>query len=394
MDIHTQSSVTDPFTSRLVKILVELKHIQPLVLGIHRSDYMLDNGEDLKQIEINTISSGFLGLGSVTPALQDFALNYFVDESIIKQLRQNFPVVNRTKESFCDLFDAAVTQYCSIRNVGKKDIVVLMVVQKEERNYVDQRWIQFRLLESKGIKFIRRSLDYIATHGRIDETKSNALLVDGLEVAITYFRAGYTPQDYPSELEWDGRILIEKSFSIKCPNIAYHLIGTKKMQQVLEEPNVLEKFLTVEEAEFVRSSFVEMHGFEKGDIESLKEIVYKNPKTYVMKPQREGGGNLLAGEEMVEFLKKDEDLVDYILMKRINPIPLPSLTFSMSRSPQELLVEDTICELGVYGFVLANNDSLLYNTSGGYLLRSKSSNMEDGGVASGRAYIDAPLLIE
>ena len=34
--------------------------------------------------------------------------------------------------------------------------------------------------------------------------------------------------------------MIERSKAIKCPNIAYHLAGTKKVQQVLAEPGVLE----------------------------------------------------------------------------------------------------------------------------------------------------------
>lgn len=42
-------------------------------------------------------------------------------------------------------------------------------------------------------------------------------------------RAGYSPDDYPSPAEWDARLLIEQSRAIKCPNIAYHLTGTKKV---------------------------------------------------------------------------------------------------------------------------------------------------------------------
>jgi glutathione synthase len=62
-----------------------------------------------------------------------------------------------------------------------------------------------------------------------------------MEVAISYFRAGYGPEDYPTDKEWKGRSMIEQSFSIKSPNIRYHLIGTKKIQQVLALPGVLEQ---------------------------------------------------------------------------------------------------------------------------------------------------------
>jgi hypothetical protein len=58
---------------------------------------------------------------------------------------------------------------------------------------------------------------------------------------VTYYRAGYAPTDYPSENEWSARLIVEESFSIKCPNAAYHLAGAKKVQQVLAQPNMLER---------------------------------------------------------------------------------------------------------------------------------------------------------
>lgn len=55
-------SVSDPFTARLKDLLhaviAEGLH-QPLSMGIHRSDYMIHQGDSLQQVEINTISSAF-----------------------------------------------------------------------------------------------------------------------------------------------------------------------------------------------------------------------------------------------------------------------------------------------------------------------------------------------
>lgn len=64
-----------------------------------------------------------------------------------------------------------------------------------------------------------------------------------MEVATIYFRAGYTPDHYHGDVEWKGRLLMERSRAIKCPSIQYHLAGTKKVQQALAHPSVLEKFL-------------------------------------------------------------------------------------------------------------------------------------------------------
>ena len=39
--------------------------------------------------------------------------------------------------------------------------------------------------------------------------------------------------------------MLERSRAIKCPSAAFHLAGTKKVQQVLAEPGVLERCVRV-----------------------------------------------------------------------------------------------------------------------------------------------------
>lgn len=41
---------------------------------------------------------------------------------------------------------------------------------------------------------------------------------------------------------WDARLMMERSRAVKCPDISTHLAGTKKVQQVLARPGVVEKF--------------------------------------------------------------------------------------------------------------------------------------------------------
>lgn len=67
--------------------------------------------------------------------------------------------------------------------------------------------------------------------------EDGTLMVDGgaNEVAVVYFRAGYTPSDYFGRKEWDARLKLERSTAIKSPSIGYHLAGTKKVQQVLAQ---------------------------------------------------------------------------------------------------------------------------------------------------------------
>jgi len=64
-----------------------------------------------------------------------------------------------------------------------------------------------------------------------------------MEVAIVYQRSCYKPSDFTCEADWQTRLMIERSQAIVCPNIAYHLAGTKKVQQVLAQPGVVERFI-------------------------------------------------------------------------------------------------------------------------------------------------------
>lgn len=41
---------------------------------------------------------------------------------------------------------------------------------------------------------------------------------------------------------WEARLMMERSRAVKCPDIATHLAGTKKVQEVLSRPGVLERF--------------------------------------------------------------------------------------------------------------------------------------------------------
>ena len=62
-------------------------------------------------------------------------------------------------------------------------------------------------------------------------------------MAVVYYRTGYQVEAYTSEERWNIRLIIEQSKAIKCPSIQYQLAGTKKVQQKLAEPGVLEKFI-------------------------------------------------------------------------------------------------------------------------------------------------------
>ena len=135
--------------------------------------------------------------------------------------------------------------------------------------------MQSTLWNAHGIKTVRRTLADVAAMGKLEADGTLRIGTD--LVSVVYFRAGcvllrgvttssglrscestsYTPADYPSETEWEGRSIIERSAAAKCPSIgcvcmlalivcivradpqhccSWHLAGAKKVQQELAQP--------------------------------------------------------------------------------------------------------------------------------------------------------------
>jgi len=83
--------------------------------------------------------------------------------------------------------------------------------------------------------------------------RNGHLIVGGQPCAVAYLRAGYSPADLATPAARDGRTLLEHSDAVVVPRVALHLAGAKKVQQVLAEPGVLEKFLPPPDIERMRA---------------------------------------------------------------------------------------------------------------------------------------------
>ena len=166
---------------------------------------------------------------------------------------------------------------------------------------------------------------------------------------------------------------------------------------MLAEEGVLEQFFP-QESEIVgklRQSFAGMYDLDrKGKYQAQHQAAMEDPAKYVMKPQREGGGTLVVGNAIVEALQKwdDDKLNSHILMERINPVAAPNfLAFGEKLSP----VVNVVPEIGIFhSFMATPSGEVLHDDTCGYLVRSKPSDVEDGGVAAGRAALDSLYLYD
>ena len=62
-----------------------------------------------------------------------------------------------------------------------------------------------------------------------------------------------------------------------------------------------------------------MDNLEDPDTKKVLEEVRAEPDRFVLKPQREGGGNNLYGQAILDRLQDTKGLAAFILMQRIRP---------------------------------------------------------------------------
>lgn len=362
--IAAEVSKYDAFIRGLYDIFEQVPPVDRM-FGITRSDYMLNGDGRLLQIEMNTISVAFVAFSSHLARLH-------AEQDLNTE-------TNRALEEIGSAFDEALRLY------GMECRRVLMVVRPEEKNTFDQDLLLARLKEQHGIEVTRITLEQASTTVVLGPTRE--LLVDGHEYGIVYYRSGYTASDYPSASEWKGRLLLESSCALKCPDVGSQLAGMKKTQQVLTDPKILENFLPATECEQMRRCFAGLYSL---DSEEVVQMAMSQPTSYVLKPQREGGGNNLYGEDMLSALRSmgADERRAYVLMELIEPIPFNAV---FVRDGQTVPCS-AVSELGIYGIFIAEKDHLVQNTASGYLLRTKAHGVLEGGVASGFSVLDSLSL--
>eukprot|EP00523_Entomoneis_sp_CCMP467_P008412 CAMPEP_0168733188 /NCGR_PEP_ID=MMETSP0724-20121128/8159_1 /TAXON_ID=265536 /ORGANISM="Amphiprora sp., Strain CCMP467" /LENGTH=565 /DNA_ID=CAMNT_0008780233 /DNA_START=397 /DNA_END=2094 /DNA_ORIENTATION=+ len=421
-------------------------------LGLFRSDYMLHTNNQIKQVELNTIASSFGALSARVAALHrhlthatyahNDAVTAFLEQNKLDVLKNNEdgtppPSTTDSGNDFADgvpenpaLEKLAKALHVAAQHYQERFMsndndkpIVLFVVQPGETNTVDQRLLEFQLTQAHGWRVVRQSLSELAEAAEVDpETGalSITLAADNErkhlykeQVAVVYYRAGYAPKDYFGDAEWQARKTLECSRATKSPCLGYHLAGTKKVQQALARPGALETILgdsaTALEIEQLQRVFAGLYSLGEDMTEEDKQavtsiLVAQQQSKYVLKPQREGGGYNFYGSQMVDRLKPhvtiENDQVasvdhsvlgEFILMERLFP---PEQRAILLRGGQVEGSGPSISELGCFGTVLCGPDgSVLHNEYAGFLMRTKFSHVDEGGVAAGYATLSSPYLV-
>ncbi|KAI9166738.1 Glutathione synthetase large chain [Paramyrothecium foliicola] len=361
-----------------------------------QSDYMVHQDtsgsepvSQVKQVEFNTIASSFGGLSAYTSQLHNGIPGNTLD----------LPD-NKSIEGLARGIEAAYHAYPEPQ-AGRPKCVIFLI-QGGERNVFDQRHLEYQVASSEtSIPVFRLAFADILAHTKVADTPKRELIYTlprnsskVFEVAVIYMRAGYGPGDYPDKQAWDARYHLERSAAIKCPTVLTQLAGTKKVQQLLATPqassgpSVLGKFIDekTDSAQELWKTFTNIYPMDNSEsgLEARRKAT--DPELcqgYVLKPQREGGGNNIYRGAIPDFLKSipESHYGSFILMELITPPPVTNVILRNGQLEQG----GVICELGIYGTCLWDQSTgeVRHNEEAGYLLRTKGDKSEEGGVAAG-----------
>jgi hypothetical protein len=131
--------------------------------------------------------------------------------------------------------------------------------------------------------------------------------------------------------------------------------------------------------------------------EKRKEILSdlrNNYKDYIVKPQREGGGNNYYNEEILKLLPEGDEqpsnmLMNAVIMERVNP-PEQKCHVLHENSLKEMTC---VTEYSIFGVLLSDEKEINTNRGIGYFLRTKESSVQEGGLVSGFSAANLPYLI-
>jgi len=375
--IETELEGSDEFMDRLFRVHKESfrsPYNGNIVAGLNRNDFLVSEGR-LYQVELNTLSCSFMALSQKVSGVYrevhpeaDIPENHSLDGTV---------------ELICAIHKLFLEEYHSSED-PVPEIAVLMLVQEKERNYWDQKHL-IDEVERTGVRVLKRTFSEI--HGSVSLSPDNgALELDGIEISCVYFRTGYVPGDYsPNEEEcWKARTLIERSRAVKLPNVGYQLIGKKVVQRLLEKPSVFEHF-SGGTFPGIPQYFARLYSCKD---EKAVQMVLENPENFVLKPQRDGGGNNLYGQDIIRAL--DDPAINRSAYTLMEYIKSPVVYNSLARSRAVEKDVEVVCELGVYGGFLKHKGRIVVNKELGYLLRTKNRRSEESGIIAGFGYFDSP----
>lgn len=398
-------TASEPFFTALLNMHQQIygastlsRSAQRMPLLIMRSDFMDDKDLGPKLVEFNGIAAGMGPFGQRVHLLHHYLqqwhqlpMGQLVDNHAIEQLSAG--IAKATFKIKKEFQDAGPARF-------------LMIVQENEDNVFDQHLLELAL-QQQGIQTIRRTFNEL--QDQLSTGEKHRLILEGIGTIDTvYLRAGYQYADYESvdingnknsQALMEIRVLIEKHRVAVNATVGQQLATSKRMQMLIssmDERSLTQFGLTLQQAKIVKSLLGEMRPVTP---ESIQLVEASPIDTWVLKNQGEGGGNCLFGADISHELAELEptQYQAWSLMRRLHPRPraTPALVV---RNGEIETINDIIPEIGMFTVHIdgepamedsSNSESPSY---AGYLIRSKSAMVTEGGVHSGQGVLDSLIF--
>lgn len=392
------TGAADPdFTGRLLSILERCPDEPPIELFINRTDYLIDErhgSKNLVMVETNTVACACTSRGTIASRMHRLlrknpGCNVEVDVDNLPHIdteREVAKGIGLAHKKFIEL-------YSNIDSV----CVIAFVISLGDEFFAEIPRLKAALFENESIPSVEVSLAQIHKYGRLENGHLTIQLPgwkQGSIISVAYFRNTNAQSSFPSEQEWLARELIEKSLAVKCPTIAVHLAGSKKMQQVLSCDGEVERFLdSTEDIEGLRATFAPHYSLSPDENgKKHAEMAIKSPEKYVMKGQGEGISDLFFSQQMKDALQNfsGSQGSEFVLMERLKPMAHRNILVQNGNSFESELVG----ELGEWGIYCAVQGKEIKNISAGCTVRNKQLSQAETGISNSTLYIGSPIFTD
>jgi len=116
--------------------------------------------------------------------------------------------------------------------------------------------------------------------------------------------------------------MLELSTAVKAPSVDLQLLTFKKIQEALSSPLVWDNLIGSSDLDEIKPLFEgQMWGFDHIDeeVQKVAADAIEHPENYVLKTQREGGGNNYFGDDIKKILQAAEKSNQLVLSEDLLP---------------------------------------------------------------------------
>jgi hypothetical protein len=359
---------SDEFSAKLAEIVREVyisdapdkpKRYQTMMLGVIRSDYLLDQAAAAaaaaanksgasgdasdaavqnggwKQVEYNTIASSFPALSTRAGlAMQRHHYDAAAKSTVLVSTSEHdiIAALERTHRAFCQRYSEFLRKLnereaASAAGAAPIKPAIIFVMNPAERNTGDIGTLVRGLQERFGLTVAYKSLEDLDRDLTLDPETGHGIVDLNEEggkhkkvvASIFYLRSLYREDEYNFPNAWAARLKMERTMAVKCPSVPYHLTTWKTVQALLfSDSKLLDEVLLPGAGNaanrallrtFMMEHYILAEYKRNAAILPLCKTALQQPGDWILKSMRESYGFISEGEKFQHDLGRFVELV-------------------------------------------------------------------------------------